>query len=49
MRVKMISGEEWVHVDDAYDYVMQNDYESVCDAVMENEGQQQEDYRNDMD
>jgi len=49
MRVQMIMGEEWVHIDDVFDYVMQNDYESVCEAVMDNEGQAQSDMRSDMD
>ena len=49
MRVKMIMGEEWVHVDDVFDYVMQNEYNEVCEAVMEQEGSNYEDARNDMD
>ncbi len=49
MRIKMISNEEWVHVDDAYDYVMQNDYDAVCEAVMEQEGQNEHDMRMDLD
>ena len=49
MRIKIISDEEWVHVDDAYDYVMQNNYDDVCEAVMEQEGQHELDMRSDMD
>jgi len=40
---------EFIRVEDAYDYVMQNDYESVCEAVMEQEGQNEHDMRMDRD
>ncbi len=47
--IKTIDGIEWIPIDDAYDYVMETDIDSVRDTILEQEGQAYEDTRNDMD